>query len=128
MRFAVGDITVAMTEISELREMLVWSQMAELPVYRAEKLKTALLRGNFMGRDTGGATLSLSENDEIFLHRRLDMRPLDGDESVEILTGFVQLMDEWRKTIAAYVPIAEAEAETETEQKTDLDMTGFMQV
>lgn len=113
VRFAVGDITVAMMELPELGEMVIWSRMGELPAYGAEKLKTALLRGNFLGRDTGGATLSLSESDEIYLHRRLEMRPLDGEAFVEILTGFVQLMDAWRKIIVAYVPLAESEAEAD---------------
>ena len=109
VRFAVGDITVALMEMPNLGEMVIWSRMGELPAFGADKLKTALLRGNFLGRDTGGATLSLSEDDEIYLHRRLDLRPLDGETFFEILTQFVQLMDAWRKTIVAYVPIVESE-------------------
>ena len=124
VRFAVGDITVAMMEIPELQAMLIWSRMGELPAYGGEKLKTALLRGNFMGRDTDGATLSLSDDDEIYLHRRLDLRYLDGEAFVDILTEFVQLMDQWRQVIDAYVPIAEAEAK----QTTDLDTEGLMKV
>ena len=109
VRFAVGEITVAMMEIPELQAMLVWSRMGELPAFGAEKLKTALLRANFMGRDTGGATLSLSEDGAIYLHRRLELRFLDGESFADILTEFVQLMDQWRQIIAAYVPAADAE-------------------
>jgi hypothetical protein len=84
-------------------ELVVWSNLGDLPAGRAEPVLRALMRANLFGQGTRGGTLGLMpEGDDVVLAVR---RPLDGMD-VAALTALIELMIERHEALA---PIVRAE-------------------
>ena len=120
VRIDVGACTVCFREVPELYGMLVYGVLGALPTHGADALKTELLSANFMGRATAGGTLSLSEDGFVYYHRLCDLRMIDLDGFMELLTDCAQTMLEWKGLIEAYAPAAEPQAADQAAGQTDV--------
>ena len=129
VRVDVGGCTIGFREVPELYGMLVYAALGTLPEEGADALKDELLRANFMGRATGGGTLSLSDDGIVYFHRLCDLRVLGIDEFMEAFTDMAQTMLEWTRILGAYAPVAARRAEeAEAERAAAEDVSGFMRV
>ena len=113
--------SIAFAEIDEMRSVLIWSRVRDLPPQGAEPLKDELLKANFMGRALGGGTLSLSDDGGIYLHRILPLQILDGDGFINEVTLFVGHLRDWRRLLRAYEAMEKPGADKST---TDLPPVG----
>ena len=91
--------SIAFAEVDEMRAALIWSRVGELPQQGAEAVKEELLKANFMGRALGGATLSLSDDGSIYLHRMLPLVLTAGDAFIGEVTSFVDHLQTWRRLL-----------------------------
>lgn len=95
-RIGSDAATFAFSEIRETDELLIHCELCELPVYGADKFKTALLRADYMNRGTGGAVLSLSDNDRVCLHLRTRLGALTVESLADVFERFVRVALEWQ--------------------------------
>lgn len=123
VRVGRGDLVLAFMEVPEKRALLVWSPVGFLPEEGADALKTVLLRANFMGRDVKGGALSLSDDDEVFLHQLLQLDFLDKAVFLQALEDFILVLAHWKRTLAEYRP-----GTAEPAEAVQADTSGFMRV
>lgn len=126
VRVGRGNLVLAFMEIPERRALLVWSSVGALPEEGADVLKTELLKANFMGRDVNGGTLSVSDDDEAYLHQVLQLDLLDKAAFLKALEDFILVLDRWTHAIAEFRPEAfEAERPDEA---AGTDTSDFLRV
>jgi hypothetical protein len=88
----------------------LYSALARLPAREAETVYGKLLTANLYGKGTGEAWFAIDPMREaIVLNRVLDTRHLDVDAFGELLTGFMDLVEHWSRTLedAAFADPAE---------------------
>lgn len=124
------DLTVSFMEIEEHSSILIWSELCDLPSPGGERFLTALMRENFMGRGTSGGAFSLSDNDNVCLHRVLSTRDLDNDQFQKAVEDFMLLALNWQMLNERYRDGLDEEAppkESESAQDPGLN-GGFLRI
>ena len=82
-------------------ELLLWSPLAERPAGDFTRWGEILLKANFCGALTGGATLSLSEDcTSVCLHRRLTLAGISDKTFLSTFESFVETAQTWQQLLA----------------------------
>lgn len=106
--FEVDGMELTVTEIPARNAALLLAQVGELPTEAREDLLKLLMRANFTGRGTQGATLSMDpEGDGVFLHRTLSLPAIDCDGFCAAFERFVNTVGLWRRQMRVFRPIGE---------------------
>ena len=121
------DLTLSFTEVPEAQALVIWSPIRTLPETGAEKLKTSLLKANFMGRAVAGGTLSLSDDGVVYLHQTMQLLPLDKSIFLRRVEDFLMILADWTSALAAYDPTA-ADAAPDGVRADETDLSGFIKV
>lgn len=99
-----------------------------------ERLYRVMLEAMFRGSGSGGAVLSLDKSSgTVFLHRTESAAVLDYDGFKALLETFVGTLDQWRRIVTEFNPVAERmerDAQEAAEASRDMNMSanGFIQV
>lgn len=128
----IDDMVVSFSETGNRDEFVTWAEVAVPQQEGRERLYRALMEAMFLGQGTGGATFSLErESGEICLHRIDNSAQMDLNLFKEKLEKFVNILEQWRKLMADFAPVAHEieEAARNSEQETrQFGLGGFMQV
>ena len=130
--FEIDGMSVSFLEVAETGEMLTWADVGEPPPEGHERLYRVLLEAMFMGEGTGGASFSIARDDgRVCLHRVDPLAMLDFDRFKSNLERFVNILEEWRGTLADFREAAPEQAKEEVvsvEEAGGFGLGGFMQV
>lgn len=106
----VDGMTISFSEVVESRSVAIYGEVGEMPVEGRDKFCEVVMKANFMGQGTGGATLSLDESGEVlYMHRVLPLVALDGDSFFTVVESFINMLETWRNLSADYRPSDEVE-------------------
>lgn len=96
----LGKLSIALKDLDP--GFYYFSQIAPLPQHKREELFIYLMKANFLGQGTGGATLGLME-DESFLTLSLAL-PYDMNYKAfrETLEDFANFVEYWQKELAKH--------------------------
>ena len=127
---AIDDMTVSFAE--DEGRLLTWAEVCEPPPEGKDHLNRVLLEAMFMGRATGGAVFSIDhESGKVFLHRHDSLAGMELGPFKALLEAFVNVLEEWRRTIADFRAVAPEIAKAEqssAEEARQMGLGGFMQV
>ena len=92
-----SEVTIFMRELDP--GISFWGQIGPCPLEKREDLFILLMKGNFLGQGTGGATIALDENEK-FLTLSLVL-PYDMNYKVfkDALEDFVNFLKYWREEL-----------------------------
>ena len=133
-RLMIDDMEVSFMSVEESGQLVVWAEVCEMPPEGRERLCRVLMESMFMGRATGGATFSIEpESGKVCLQRIEFLSALDVEAFNGLLEKFVNVLEEWRKIIADFRPVAEeldrkAAEDAEADRQVGMGLDGFMQV
>ena len=121
-RFGFQGEAVCFQDVPQLRRLYISAKLGALPVEGADAFKTLLLKANYFGRDTGGGTLSLTNDEVVHFHTYLDMVGLESTEDFLSEVNLVlKELETWRKKIADFRPEVASGMDRS-------NFTGFLQV
>lgn len=81
--------------------VLLRADLGEIPPDRRDALASAALRGNFLYRGTGGATLAVNPADShLHLHKYNWLGRLDADKALEMLSRFTDTIVFWKRIVS----------------------------
>ena len=127
-RLAIDDMTVSFVEEGESRTLATYAEIGDLPPEGVTALYRVLMEAMFMGQATGGSAFSVEPNSgKIFLHRVDSLAALDADAFSAMLEKFVNVLEQWRKLIADFRPVA-GEVEKVLSDEPPMHGSGFLQV
>ena len=79
---------------------LLRADLGEIPPDRRDALASAALRGNFLYRGTGGATLAVNPADShLHLHKYNWLGRLDADKALDMLSRFADTIAFWKRIV-----------------------------
>ena len=94
-------LALSFRAISGGEELLMWSPLAERPAGDFSRWGEILLKANFCGALTGGASLSLSEDGtSVCLHRRLTLAGVSDKTFLSSFETFVETALTWQQLLA----------------------------
>lgn len=116
---APGDTGVCSVQIDEMQvsfkedpassSVMTWAEVGEPPPEGEAMLHRVLLQATFADQSLGGAFFSADpETGRIYLNRVDPTAVLDLDSFCRMLEKFVNALEQWRKTLADFRPVAEA--------------------
>ena len=80
--------------------VLLRADLGEIPPDRRDALASAALRGNFLYRGTGGATLAVNNADwHLHLQKYNWLGRLDADKALDMLSRFADTAVLWKKLV-----------------------------
>ncbi|MBQ4385757.1 MAG: type III secretion system chaperone [Kiritimatiellae bacterium] len=80
--------------------VLLRADLGEIPPDRRDALASAALRGNFLYRGTGGATLAVNPADShLHLHKYNWLGRLDADKALDMLSRFADSIGSWKRIV-----------------------------
>lgn len=131
-RIDIDGMSVSFMQHQESDMVVTWAEVSEPPPEGVTILYRVLMESMFMGQGTGGSTFSIEpESKKIFLHRLDPLALMDLDSFCTMLEKFVNVLEQWRKLIADFRPVAEEIGKSSGEAAPgplDGGMGGFMQV
>ena len=122
------DKVVCFSEVPAAASVAIYAPVGELPPQANAQLLTLLMRANYLGRGTGGATLSqVDDGNTILLHQVIPLAALDGESFANTVERFVNVVDEWHANLQDFRPIGEAlERKAADERELNKDANGFI--
>ena len=122
------DRAVCFCEVPDAASVAIYAPVGVLPPQANAQLLTLLMRANYLGRGTGGATLSQAEDSNtILLHQVIPLVALDGESFADTVEKFVNVLGEWHANLQDFRPIAEAlERKAAEERELNKDENGFI--
>ena len=127
-RLAIDDMTVSFVDEGESRTLATYAEIGDPPPEGVTALYRVLMEAMFMGQATCGSAFSVEPNSgKIFLHRVDSLAALDADAFSAMLEKFVNVLEQWRKLIADFRPVA-GEVEKVLSDEPPMLGSGFMQV
>ena len=121
---------VCFSELPQVQHLAIYGHVGELPENAGGDLLLPLMRANFLGQLTCGATLSLSPEDNrtIVLHQLIPLTALDEDLFASAVETFVNVLMVFHAQVKSFPVIAdELEKKRKADEKAD-DTPGFMRV
>lgn len=89
-----------------------------LPANGTARFRRAMLHANFMGRNTAGARLAVSEGGEIVLSQTLPLAFADDELAGGLVRSLAAVARQWRQFAETYAPVASRqETDQEDERK-----------
>lgn len=132
-RLGFDDMEIAFKSVGST-QFAVWAEVCEMPPEGRERLYRMLMESMFLGQATGGATFSIeSKSGKVYLQRIEFLSALDVDAFNGLVEKFVNVLEEWRKIITDFRPVAEVlesktAEESEAGRQAGMGLGGFMQV
>lgn len=122
------EMVVCFSEVPDAASVAIYAPVGVLPPQANAQLLTLLMRANYLGRGTGGATLSQAEDgNTILLHQVVPLAVLDGETFANMIEKFVNVVGQWHVNLQNFRPIAEAlERKAAEEREIDKDASGFI--
>lgn len=122
------DRAVCFREVPDAASVAIYAPVGVLPPQANAQLLTLLMRANYLGRGTGGATLSQAEDgNTILLHQVIPLAALDGESFANAVEGFVNVLGEWHANLQNFRPIGEAlERKAADDRELNKDANGFI--
>lgn len=106
-RIDVDGMSISFMEHRESGTVVTWAEVSEPPPEGVSVLYRVLMESMFMGQATGGSTFSVEpETGKIFLHRVDPLQAFDLDSFCSMLERFVNVLEQWRKLIVDFRPVA----------------------
>lgn len=129
-RIEIDGMRVTFMEHRETNTLVTWAEVSEPPPEGVTVLYRVLMEAMFMGQATGGSAFSIDpKTGNIYLHRVDSLLVLDLDSFSLMLERFVNVLEQWRKMIADYRPVAgEVEKKTAESEAPMSFGSDFMQV
>ena len=130
-RLDIDDMLISFAEDPETAAVVTRAEICESPSHGAGMLYRLLMESMFMGQGTMGASFSIEpESGKIYLYRVDPTATLDPDSFSAILEKFVNMLEQWRKTLAGFMPVIAAvkEADDSARSSAAFRGDGFMQV
>lgn len=110
------EMVVCFSEVPDSASVAIYAPVGMLPPQTNAQLLTLLMRANYLGRGTGGATLSQIDNgNTILLHQVVPLVVLDGETFANMVEKFVNVVEEWHANLLDFRPIGEALERKEAE-------------
>lgn len=104
-QLVIDNMEVSILEVAELDAVVLSAVIGEKPPQGLEPLYQAMLEANYNFTGTAGATLSVNpDGGALTLTRLVASVQLDADAFLEVLGGFVNVLEVWRKIVADYRP------------------------
>ena len=115
--FLVDDMKVSLMHIAEGEHLLCYADVGELSEEACPALALAALKANYLFRGTAGATLAVRpESSTLFLNQSLLLENLSYDDFIQVLSGFVDTLANWKKLLSDYRPEAKSPENMESLQ------------
>lgn len=130
-RVDIDGMSIAFFGFAEADSVVTWAEVSEPPPEGEAMLYRVLMESMFMGQGTGGSAFSVEPSTgKIYLHRLDPLKILDLESFCQMLEKFVNTLEQWRKMIVDFRPVAAAvkESDAETSRLAALGGDGFMQV
>ena len=127
----IDEMQVSFREDPESAAILTRAEVGEPPPEGEAMLHRVLLQSMFADESLGGTFFSVDpETGRIYLNRVDPTATLDLDSFCRMLEKFVNALEEWRKALADFRPVAEAikKEESAAEPESDFRAGGFLQV
>ena len=100
---AVDEMTVSFAELKDAGQLVTLAEVCEPPPETQSRLYRMLMEAMHMGAATGGAMFSVAPDGEMIYLQRFDaLAALDCDGFKAMLEKFVNVLEEWRRTVAAF--------------------------
>lgn len=124
---------VCFSELPQVQHLAIYGHVGELPENAGGDLLLPLMRANFLGQLTCGATLSLSPEDNrtIVLHQLIPLTALDEDLFASAVETFVNILMVFHSQVESFPVIADELGKRKTAEKAaakEGDAAGFMRV
>lgn len=120
-RFKIDEMMVTFSEVVQSNDLFMWAEVGELPPEGREPLYRVLLEALYMGRATGGSSLSIDpESEKVLLHRSDPLSAMDFERFKAVLERFVNVLEFWRRTLVDFRPVAQKQAKP-AQVELDLD-------
>ena len=117
-RIDVDGTEVTVVEDAERGFVAYRCVAGRLPASGTARFRRAMLHANFMGRNTAGARLAVSEGDEIVLSQTLPSAFADDELAGGLVRSLAAVARQWRQFAETYAPVAaRQEADQEDERK-----------
>lgn len=122
--------TVCFSELPLVQHLAIYGRVGELPENAGSDLLLPLMRANFLGRLTCGATLSLSpdDNKSIVLHQLIPLSTLDEDLFASAVETFVNVLMVFNAQMKSFPVIADELERHKADERPDANPFGFMRV
>ena len=102
-------MTVSFAELKDAGQLLTLAEVCEPPPETQSRLYRMLMEAMHMGSATGGAMFSVAPQGEMIFLQRFDaLAALDCDGFKAMLEKFVNVLEEWRRAVAAFRDIEPA--------------------
>lgn len=122
---AVDEMTVSFAELTDAGQLVTLAQVCEPPPETQSRLYRVLMEAMHMGAATGGAMFSVAPDGEMIYLQRFDaLAALDYDGFKAMLGKFVNVLEEWRRLVAAFRDVAPALEAAENESDGGLRQFG----
>lgn len=105
-RVTVDGVEVTLRENAARGLVAFRCTAGRMPERGADRFRRAMLHANFMGRNTAGAQLAVSADDEIVLAQTLPLALADGEAAVALVRVLAGAAQSWRKLAEGYAPVA----------------------
>ena len=125
--FDVDDMEVSLMHIVEGGHLLIFAEAGELPAEGRAALLQGALQANYLFQGTNGATLAIRpDSSTLFLNRTLLMENLSYETFVQVLSDFMNALEQWKQMLVDYRP-APSEPTENTSAMNPL-MSGFLKI
>lgn len=128
----VDGMTLVMSEQKESRQLIVWSELGEMPAEGRDQLFQVLLQAMYMGIATEGAVFAIDpETKNLVMYRQEPLQFMEGSSFMAMFEGFVNVLERWRNLLADFRPVlgeVEQTAKREQEDLREFRASGFLQV
>lgn len=117
-RVEIDGMTVAFTDEPKTNRLMTWAVVGEFPAEGREEICIRLLKGMFMGAETGGSSFAVNpETGYVYLQRMDELQTMDADRFMSAIDSFVTVLERWRAEISNFRP--------SEDEKPDGALSGF---
>ena len=123
---AVDEMTISFAELKDAGQLVTLAEVCEPPPETQSRLYRMLMEAMHMGSATGGAMFSVAPDGEMIFLQRFDaLVALDYDGFKAMLEKFVNVLEEWRQTVAAFRAIEPAIKDVKEENDAKMRQFGL---
>jgi hypothetical protein len=98
---ALDEVMLNLEFDEETNRLMLYSPLGEIPASGCEALYETLLEANFLGQQTGGATLGLQREDNaVVLHQAVSLAGVTSVQFQGLLETFVDAAETWMGKLA----------------------------
>lgn len=99
-RLSLDEVIVDLKATGDEKHLLLFSEVAALPIEHRDELIREILGANFLFNGTNGATLAIEDKTQaIYLQQQEALALLDIDDFSKLLNDFVTTVESWQKIV-----------------------------